>query len=315
LSETPGGDSRVGFAADRERLLTTVSSLNEKLGIKASVPKLMAVLQEFPCQVRTKNELAKPTYAAIDQYYALRHDYLRRLIMDALVLALQNNGYRISLYAENRTAFGTGDVDLRVRDSIIELTSQTVRVRIEVKGGNFSIDQIARYLLDADHVVVCLAGRGSAFTISRADVEQLLSFTAPLYRRKAEMLPTIDDIKDRIPGPWCRGCRVSCPHALPEHVHQTNLDKEFVKAAKTWAAAIEDTVRRTVSLLGEINREQLTNGSKVVLTVEPMPLVGKDKAAWEKFKKKRDLEHKKELGGAEPAADFPSSGDEDESNA
>jgi hypothetical protein len=169
---------------------------------------------------------------------------------------LESSGFKVNIKAENRTTFGTGDVDVEVLSSVVEVRCQDAKVRIEVKGGSgFDIGQIVRYLMDVDAVVVCLAGRGTAFSITRKQATQLLDFVTDVYKRKLDSLDGRKDVL--VQGPWCSGCPVDCQFTKNGHSHEVDFQREFVESIPKWGSAISGAVELCVQLLRERKGEQV----------------------------------------------------------
>jgi hypothetical protein len=231
-------------------LIGAVASLKDKLSLQLSFPAILSIVQRFPCPARAKEELVSPIRTVVDPLYSVRHRFLQKWLVDALELRLKEEGYRVRMVAEARSPFGTGDLDIRVTGTTVEVVTDKVLIREEVKGGNFEYDQLVRYLFDCDHVVVTLGARGTAFKLSREDVGNLVGPLEALYVKKMDILSKDGDL-DRIPGrDWCRGCTVACPHATTEYKHTLDIQKEIVGPSDQWASAIAEAVTLTLALLG-----------------------------------------------------------------
>ncbi len=245
-----------GMAKDTTTLLMEgAQRLRDTLGAKFSAAKLLGVLSDYPCPSRCADELTHSHHRNIDRYYSVRHSFLQRLLLDELRLRLRREGFNVRIAAENDLTFGHGDLDVVLLDGNGGVSFNGLAVRTELKGGHtFGFPQLIRYLMDVDVVVVTLAGRGKAFAVRKRDVKDLVEFTMGLYARKLETL--IQDRKERIPGPWCRGCMVECPHSLPESAHTVNFDLEFVAQSSNWVSAVEDTCEKIVGLLVEVRNSK-----------------------------------------------------------
>ena len=236
-------------------LMEGAQRLRDVLGSKFSTAKLVGVLSDYPCPSRCADELTHSHHRNIDRYYSVRHGFLQRVLLDELRLRLRRDGFNLKIAAENELAFGHGDIDVVLIDGNGGVSFNGFTVRTELKGGHtFEFPQLIRYLMDVDAVVVTLAGRGKAFAVRKRDVKDLVEFTMGLYARKLETL--IQDRKERIPGPWCRGCMVECPHSLPEPAHTVNFDLEFVAQSPNWVSAVEDTCEKIVGLLVEVRNSK-----------------------------------------------------------
>jgi len=239
-----------------ETLRKAIEELKQALSTNASFAKILGIAAQHPCPRRCIEELTAYSGNKVDEFYYERHEYIRRLLVDALLVALENSGFNVNIKAENRTTFGTGDVDIEVLSSVIEVRCRDIKVRIEIKGGSaFDIGQIVRYLMDVDAVVLCLAGRGTAFSITRKQATQLLDFVTDVYKRK---LGSLDKWKDvLVQGPWCLGCPVDCQYSKSGHSHEVDFQREFVESIPKWGSAISRAVELCVQLLQERKGEQV----------------------------------------------------------
>jgi len=253
-----------------------VKELRKKFGLRVSLPRVLAVLIEFPCPARCLAELKPKPQRPIDHFYLGRHEYIRRLLIAHLRLRLKKEGFDVSVRAENKGEYGTGDVDIEYNRTSVDLSIRSFKLRIEVKGGEgFAIDQVLRYLLDANAVILCLAGKGHAITISRSKVKPLLEFQLMIALENLKHL--LDGDKSLLPGRWCTGCPVVCPYARPitSIKHEPDLNGEFVEKATKWRKAIEETVNQAVELLKKVRKtdEKLANHKRPNRRLEkPTPI-------------------------------------------
>lgn len=237
-------------------LMDGAQRLRDLLGSNFSTAKLVGVLSDYPCPSRCADELTHSHRRNIDRYYSVRHSFLQRVLLDELRLRLRREGFNVRIAAENDLTFGHGDLDVVVLDGSGGVSFNGLTIRTELKGGpTFDFAQLIRYLMDVDAVVVALAGRGSAFAVRKSDVKELVDFTMSLYARKLDTL--VEDREERIPGPWCAGCMVECPHSVRDSAHAVNFDREFVAQAANWVGAVEDACEKTVGLLVEVRNSKL----------------------------------------------------------
>ena len=230
-----------------------VKELRRKLGLRVSLSRVLAVLSDYPCMARCLSELKPRPWKHVDQYYLERHEFVRRLLLDTLRLRLLKEGFKVSLKAENQGECGKGDIDLEYTHLGVTVSVNSFKIRVEVKGGvRFPIAQLLRYLLDANAVVVCLAGRSEAVTLTRSDAKPLIELLLKVITDKLRLLIKGDET--RIPGPWCHGCPLECEYAKPPTNHRPDLDGEFVAALKNWERAIEQTVEQVIDLLKKVEK-------------------------------------------------------------
>jgi len=236
-----------------DELKRLAKELTGRLGLRASLSRVLAVLSDYPCMARCLIELKPGPREPVDQYYLERHEFVRKLLLDALRLRLLEEGFKVSLKAENRDECGKGDIDLEYTHLGVTVSVNSFRIRVEVKGGvRFPIAQLLRYLLDVDAVVLCLAGRGEAVTLTRNDAKQLIELLLRTITAKLKLL--IEGDEARIPGPWCHGCPLECQYAKPLTNHRPDLDCEFVATLKNWRRAIEQTVEHVIDLLKRVKK-------------------------------------------------------------
>lgn len=259
-------------------LRENVKKLKKRLGLRAPLSRVLAVLIEFPCPARCLAELRPRSQGSIDRFYLERHEYIRRLLVTHLYLRLRKEGLDVSIKAENRGEYGTGDVDIEYNRTGVDLSINSFRLRIEVKGGeSFAIDQILRYLLDANAVILCLAGKGKAITVTRSKVKPLLEFQLTNALESLKLLLNGDE--SPLPGTWCTGCPVACPHAKPitSTNHEPDLNGEFVATAARWGKAVEEAVNQAIELLKKVRKtdEKLANHKEPTRSPEkPTPIPG-----------------------------------------
>lgn len=242
----------------RKELRILAKEFKKKFNIQVSFPRLLAVLTDYPCMRRCLIELRYRPYINIDHYYLERHEFVRKLLLDTLRLRLLEKGYRVSLKAEKHSECGSGDIDLEYDSNnfSVTLSVNSFKIRLEVKGGaKFSIAQLFRYLLDSDAVVVCMAGRGSALTLTKRDAKPIIEHLLNTVVGKLRQL--INGDETRIPGPWCQGCLAECDYAKPQTDHMLDLNNEFVITVRNWGRAIEQTVEQVIELLKKVERERV----------------------------------------------------------
>ena len=240
-----------------DELKKLAKELTGRLGLRASFSRVLAVLSDYPCMAKCLIELKPGPREPVDQYYLERHEFVRKLLLDALRLRLLEEGFNVSLKAENRDECGKGDIDLEYTHLGVTVSVNSFRIRVEVKGGvRFPIAQLLRYLLDVNAVVACLAGRGEAVTVTRSEAKPLIELLLNTITAKLKLLIEGDEM--RIPGPWCRGCPLECQCAKPPTNHRPDLDSEFVAAIKNWRKAIEQTVEQVIDLLKKVEKTRET---------------------------------------------------------
>jgi len=228
-----------------------VKELRRKLGLRVSLSRVLAVLSDYPCMARCLAELKPRSRDLVDHYYLERHEFVRRLLLDSLRLRLLEEGFQIPIKAENHSESGTGDIDLEYNHLGVAVSVDSFRIRLEVKGGvRFPISQLLRYLLDANAVTLCLAGKGEAVTITRSEAKPLIEHLLKIVSAKLSLLIKGDET--RIPGPWCSGCPIECEHARPQKNHRPNLNDEFVAPLGNWNKAIEQAVEQVVGLIKKV---------------------------------------------------------------
>jgi len=232
-----------------KELKESAKKFEERFGLRVSFSRTLSILMNYPCILRCLAELElKPQSQLVDTYYLERHEFVRKLLLDALRLQLLEEGFRIQLNSENHADCSTGDIDLKHDHISTTLSINGLRIRVEVKGGiGFSITQILRHLLDANAVVLCLAGRGEAITITKSEAKPLIEYVLKIIKGKLKRL--IEGDTTRIPGPWCHGCSIKCEHAKPQRNRKPSLSSEFVKTIQNWDKAIEQTVQQVIDLL------------------------------------------------------------------
>ena len=236
-----------------EKLKRLTEEFTGRFGLQVSLSRILAVLSDYPCIARCLVELKPRPREPVDHYYLERHEFVRRLLLDTLRIRLLKEGFRVSLKAENQEECGKGDIDLEYTHLGVTVSVNSFRIRVEVKGGvRFPIAQLLRYLLDVNAVVLCLAGRGEAVTLTRNDAKQLIELLLRTITAKLKLL--IEGDEARIPGPWCHGCPLECQYAKPPTSHRPDLDCEFVATLKNWRRAIEQTVEHVIDLLKRVKK-------------------------------------------------------------
>lgn len=145
------------------RLRNSWKKFCKDLGLNVSFLRTVSVAMKYPCLKRCMHELTSYSSKHIDSFYTERHSFLQRLLIDALRERLEKEGITVKLEAEVISTAGRVDVAVSITGEGVKLNIGNKTVRIEIKGGtNFEISQLIRYLLDADLLVVCLAGRGQS---------------------------------------------------------------------------------------------------------------------------------------------------------
>jgi len=238
-----------------KELRTSAEELRRRFGLRVSVSRILAVLSDYPCMARCLAELKPRPRDLVDHYYLERHEFVRRLLLDSLRLRLLDEGFKVSLRAENHAEYGTGDIDLEYSNFGVTVSLDNFRIRLEVKGGvRFPIAQVIRYLLDANVIVLCLAGRGEAVTITRSEARPLIDHLLKNVLAKLKLL--IEGDQTKISGPWCSGCPVKCEFARPQKNHKPNLKDEFALSIRNWGEAIDKAVEQVIELLRKVEKTQ-----------------------------------------------------------
>lgn len=240
-------------------LETARTELQARTGRSLSLAALMSILAKQPCPARCFHGITSEDYTSVDPFYSERHRYLQRLLVDRLRIRLSEAGVQARLVAEHALRVGRGDVDVIATRSGLELRAFGITVRIELKSGsNFEIAQTIRYLVDVDGVVTCLAGRGRALVMTRSEVAEHVESVVGTYARKLQDL--LQDSSERIAGPWCAGCPImECPDRIDSREHKVNFETEFRIPIKSWIAAIDDAIEKTIGLLGELSGPSATS--------------------------------------------------------
>jgi len=249
----------------RKELRILAKEFKKRFSTQVSFPRLLSVLTDYPCMRRCLVELRCRPYIRIDHYYLERHEFVRKLLLDTLRLRLLEKGYGVSLKAEKHSECGSGDIDLEYDNNNfrVTLSVNSFKIRLEVKGGaKFSISQLFRYLLDSDAVVVCMAGRGSALTLTKRDAKPIIEYLLNIVVGKLRQL--IDGDETRIPGPWCQGCLAECDYAKPQTDHMLDLNNEFVITVRNWSRAIEQAVEQVIELLKKAEKEKAVLETKTM---------------------------------------------------
>jgi len=240
-----------------KELQLKTEELRKKLRIRASNSRILSVLIDYPCLQRCLSELRPRSHELLDQYYLERHEFVRKLLVDLLLLRLREEGFQELLpKIENRGQYGCGDVDVEYNHMGLDIPANGFKIRIEIKGGvRFAVSQLLKYLLDANAVVLCRAGKGDAVTITRSDAKDLLTLMLKIVISKLDLLLNGNN-NIRITGPWCHGCPSECPFRRAPVNHDVDLANEFAEAIKYWPKAIEEAVKQVIDLLKKIKKTQ-----------------------------------------------------------
>lgn len=231
-----------------QKLVKAVEELKSRMKRNLALPQVLEVAMDFPCPARCFAELDQGnSLTKIDPFYKERHDLIRRLFIDALFLRFKELGLTLPAHAEHISISGRGDVDLATDTSSLML-DPGMKIRVELKGGeNFDLAQIFRYLLDFDAVVVCIAGSGRAFKITKSDSTEFLDFIAEIVLQK---IHTLTDKKDfKISGPWCAGCKLDCEYAKKEQQYRSDFNRDLIEPLNNWQKAIRQAVNQVISII------------------------------------------------------------------
>ncbi|MFZ0513614.1 MAG: hypothetical protein WAM14_18550, partial [Candidatus Nitrosopolaris sp.] len=70
----------------RKKLITKLSIVKKCLNSKLGSSTILSILQDNPCRLRCKHLIRNITNPRVDAFYAAKHDYIRKELIDAIVI-------------------------------------------------------------------------------------------------------------------------------------------------------------------------------------------------------------------------------------
>lgn len=150
---TSDADSNLKEAS--KKLTVGLDKVKAQLKSKARSGKILAILQDNPCRLKSKHLIQYGTDENnIDTFYSGKHEWIKKKIIDAII---DEFGDLVTVSSEKDVPYGKLDIEIQFDNMRIILEYGRKRIAIEIKTGHLvksdHFFQIDRYLIDVDILI------------------------------------------------------------------------------------------------------------------------------------------------------------------
>jgi len=239
------------FEGELSEIKELVSELRSRLGTKFSFSKAVGVLLEYPCLRRCVWELTrKREDSNIDPFYLVRHEFVKNRFIELLRLELSKHKLNLRVVSEDPGELGKADVAIKNINNGFRIVSGSV-IRVEVKAGaSLDINQIIRYLIDSDSVILLRVLSEDAVILRRKELSPIIKNTLTILRGKlTDILNALDKQLPIIPGKYCRSCKASCDYASNTDKNGVNNYANLEKDLKNTLIKTDEAIKKAIKLV------------------------------------------------------------------
>lgn len=260
------GTDTVSVAAEdltslKRLCLDAVATIRDRFAANASNGRIMAIVSQHECEVLACHLLADGSGAKrkiFDRWWVDKHDDLRRRLVERLKNHFEDVGLKCSVATEAQTA--TGSVDVVIENgfgNIVRILDRRgKRIIIEIKTGlGTSINQLARYLLECDALILVRLKTSHVIALRSSDLEQFLC--EDIRDLLWKMRRILEDRPIAVRGNSCSGCLAGCRFAVEPRIQQNSeklialRNDDFAKDLEHTFCNAYDAIERTITLVSE----------------------------------------------------------------
>jgi CRISPR/Cas system-associated exonuclease Cas4 (RecB family) len=202
----------------KQAYLDTVTKIRNKFAKGASNARIMAIVAEYECEVLATHLLANgppERKEFFDSWWSEKHDLMKRRFVERLKNRIQKLGLKYLVGTEVRSTTGHFDVLIQneMANSVRIIDAKNEKsIVVEIKTGfKISLEQLSRYLLDCDVLILVRLRTGHVIKLRAVELEDFLCEETHDLMLKMQRILNGQPISVR--GNGCKGCPVECRFA------------------------------------------------------------------------------------------------------
>lgn len=256
----------------RKKLITKLGIVKKGLNSKLGSSRILSILQDNPCRLRCKHLIRNVTNPRVDPFYAAKHDYIRKELIDAIV---NEFGDTVRVRSEDFASFGRLDIGIQFDNMRIVLGYGRKNIAIEIKTGNSvksdHFFQVDRYLIDVDVLIRIRIPTEDVAVICNTFIRDVQIRNLVRLIRKADEITADKPII--VPGDWCRGCSAICDYMDPRNQNNNSNSVSFTDHEDTIRHA-DVVIEKTIAELKKLRDQNILPKDDMISQVDCYTEVG-----------------------------------------
>jgi replication factor A1 len=240
---------------EREKLITKLGIVKKSLDSKLGSSRILSILQDNPCRLRCKHLIRNITNPRVDPFYAAKHDYIRKGLIDAII---NEFGDLVTVRSEDFISFGRLDIGIQFDHMRIVLGYGRKNIAIEIKTGNSvksdHFFQVDRYLIDVDVLIRIRIPTEDVAVICNTFIREMQIRNLERLIAKADEI--MADKPIIVPGEWCIGCSAICDHMNPQNQNNNSNSVSF-KDHEDTIRHIDVVIEKTIAELKKLRDQNI----------------------------------------------------------